>query len=151
MVAAVMAASLFHIPYDMTGIYPGAPFYCRLTYHFVHVSLLHALVNCWCFLCIIFRYDIRMTDMLSAFFIAASFPVNTLSSIIPPAPTVGMSGICFALLGRISFSVSRKLYFQIWMSLFLSVGFLFPGTNAWLHLYCYLCGLLLSFLNKPAR
>ena len=30
-------------------------------------------------------------------------------------------------------------------------GFLFPGINAVLHLWCYVLGLIMALLNKPVK
>ena len=87
-----------------------------------------------------------------AYVIAVTVPVDTLGSFINIAsPTVGLSAVVFVLFGSISFEVVRKWYYQGWMLLYLVVGFLFPNTNAWLHLYCYLAGLLVALLNKPVK
>lgn len=150
--AIVMILCLFDIPTSVTGIYPGCPFTSRLTYHFFHAGLLHAAVNCWCILSVAFIYEISAWRLLATFMAASSFPVDTLSFLNPCSiPTVGASGICYALLGGLSFTVTRKAYFQAWMAVFIAVGFLFNGTNPWLHLYCYICGIVIGFLNKPVR
>jgi len=122
-------------------------------YPFVHASLLHCVVNCWCLLCIVFLYDIRPVMLIGAYIIAASYPCSFLDFLYPSGmlPTVGASGICYALLGRYSFGVKRKLYYQLWWACFIGIGFFFPNCNAWLHLYCYLCGLVLALLNKPIK
>ena len=35
------------------------------------------------------------------------------------------------------------------MALYISVGFLFPLVNGWLHLYSYVAGLFVGVLNMP--
>lgn len=88
--------------------------------------------------------------MLFAYVVAVTMPVDTLGVFLPlDNPTVGLSGVVYVLFGTISFEVARKRYFQFWMLFYISVGFIFPNTNAWLHLYCYLCGFLFALLNKP--
>ena len=57
----------------------------------------------------------------------------------------------FALFGRISFEVKRKLYYQAWMIAYLVIGFLFPNVNAWIHLYCYAIGFAVALINKPIK
>ena len=88
--------------------------------------------------------------MLGAYLIAVTIPVDTLAPFLPfDNPTVGLSGVVYVLFGSISFDVLRKRYYQCWMLFYITVGFLIPNTNAWLHLYCYLCGLIVALLNKP--
>lgn len=146
---------LSNIDSEAVGIMQGATFCNRLTYSFFHASFLHAFMNVWCLLSIVFIYPISIWALLIAFGIAASFPVDTLCSLSPifsfTIPTIGLSGVCFALMGRISFMVRRKWYYQGWLAFYLALGFLFPNTNGWLHLYCYLMGMLVGFLNKPLK
>ena len=137
------------------GIMQGVTFCNRLTYSVFHASFLHAFMNIWCLLSVVFMYRISLWSLLMAFAVAISFPVDTLHSILPlyslTIPSVGLSGVCFALMGRISFMVRRKWYYQAWLAFYIILGFIFPNTNGWLHLYCYLMGVFVAFLNKPLR
>lgn len=137
--------------WNTIGIYAGASWVGRLLYPFFHANIIHALLNAWCLICIIFIYDIKITRLLLAYIVAVTFPIDTLSHLLPlpTLPTVGLSGVVFFLFGSISLEVSRKLYYQLWMVFYIGIGFFFPNTNAWLHLYCYLCGLVYSILNYP--
>ena len=153
----VVACIILHclrIPAGEVGLYPGASFWHRLVYPFFHASWLHLIVNCWVLLSIVFLYQIRLPMVLSSYAIAASYPINALACLYAaPLPTVGLSGVCYALLGRYSweFSASRKrrLNYHFWFSCFIALGFFFPQSNAWLHLYCYLGGAVLAQLNRP--
>ncbi|MBQ8874692.1 MAG: rhomboid family intramembrane serine protease [Bacteroides sp.] len=129
------------------GIYQGCGFVCRLSYPFYHANLLHASLNAWCLLSVIFIYDTSLWRLAFAFASAVSVPSCCMSSI----PTVGLSGVVFALFGSISFEVQRKAYYQLWMLAYLAIGFFFPNTNAWVHLYCYMAGLGVALLNKPVK
>ena len=122
--------------WNTIGIYAGASWVGRLLYPFFHANIIHAMLNAWCLICIIFIYDIKITRLLLAYIVAVTFPI-------------GLSGVVFFLFGSISLEVSRKLYYQLWMVFYIGIGFFFPNTNAWLHLYCYLCGLVYSILNYP--
>lgn len=152
-VVVVLVLRLVSVPAELVGIYPGAPFVHRLFYPFFHANWWHCLVNCWCLLSIAFLYEVNLPMVIGAFIVAASFPYNALSFLYatPVVPTIGMSGVCYALLGRYSLLVRRKLYYQCWMLFFIGIGFFFPTSNACLHLYCYAVGVLLSFLNKPLK
>jgi len=117
----------------------------RLGYSFFHASAIHATINAWCFVSILFLYNVTWLHMAVAYAIAVAAPNIALSS----EPTVGLSAVCFALLGMIAFQVQRKLYYNACMALYISVGFLFPLVNGWLHLYSYVAGLLVGVLNMP--
>ena len=118
-----------------------------MSYPFYHVGIVHALLNAWCLLSVVFIYDISMLRLCLAYIIAVFIPFICLSD----TPTVGLSGLVFALFGSISFEVGRKVYYQLWMIAYLIIGFVFPNTNAWVHLYCYLAGCAVALLNKPVK
>lgn len=152
-VAAAMLLQFFSVPLEDICLSTDAPWWHRLTYHFFHANIIHCTINCWCLLCIVFIYDIHLPMIISAFIIASSYPCESLDFLYKAGmlPTVGLSGICYALLGRYSLSVERKLYYQLWWAFFIGTGFFFPNSNAWLHLYCYLCGVVVAALNKPYK
>lgn len=129
------------------GIHTGCGLYCRAIYPFYHANLLHAILNAWCLLSVVFIYNVSIWRLVLAYVIAVSVPSFCISAV----PTVGLSGVVFTLFGSISFEVERKLYYQLWMIAYLVIGFLFPNTNAWVHLYCYLAGAAVALLNKPIK
>lgn len=133
------------------GIFPHAGMMQRCIYPFFHANIFHALLNSWCLISVVFAYQIRFGRLLMAYLIAASIPIDSLSAVIPfsTIPTVGLSGIVLFLFGSISMEVARRVFYQLWMLSFLAVGFLVSGTNAYLHLYCYLCGIIYAILNCP--
>lgn len=128
------------------GIYQGCTLACRFIYPFFHANLMHALVNAWCLLSVVFVYDnISRLRIAFAYLVTISAPAFSLE------PTVGLSGVVYVLFGSISFEVGRRLYYQLWVLFYLCIGFFFPYTNAWLHLYCYACGVVAAILNKPLK
>lgn len=129
------------------GIYRGCNLSCRLLYPFFHVNLLHAALNAWCLLSVVFIYNTSFWKLLFSYIVAVTIPPVCLSNI----PTIGLSGVVFALFGSISFEVQRKAYYQLWMLAYLVTGFFFPNTNALVHLYCYLAGGAVAVLNKPVN
>ncbi len=144
----ILIISIHHVEdWSTVSIYTGCGLGCRMLYPFYHANLLHALLNAWCLLSIIFIYDISLLRFILAYIIAVTIPSFCLSD----TPTVGMSGLVFALFGSISFEVQRKTYYQLYMLAYLVVGFLFPNTNALVHLYCYILGVVLALLNKPVK
>lgn len=149
----VICLSLYCKDWHSVGIYVGCEVQGRMLYPFFHANILHAALNVWCLLSLVFIYDIKMWRLLITYVIAVTIPITALSSLVGgmTSPTVGLSGVVFALFGTISFEVIRKWYYQAWMIGYLILGFLFPATNAWLHLYCYLVGFLVALLNKPIK
>lgn len=128
------------------GAVKGCGIVERLCYPVVHASPLHALVNVWCLISVVFMYGITPWRLLIAYITAAAVPDFALSS---EMPTVGLSTMCYALLGSLSWEVRRKIYFQAWMAFYIGLGFLFPNVNAMIHVYGYAAGLLVGFLNAP--
>lgn len=135
------------------GIYSGCSLQGRFLYPFFHANILHAILNAWCFISIIFIYDISIWRIFAAYFVAAFIPIDIMHRWVGglSTPTVGLSVAVFFLFGSISFEVKRKWYYQLWMLFYIIVGFVFPDTNAWLHLYGYCAGFLLSLINKPIK
>lgn len=133
--------------YLAVGIYSNCALSCRILYPLFHANILHTILNTWCLLSVVFIYDISLWRLISSYIIAATIPSLFLSNV----PTIGLSGVVFALFGAISFEVKRKLYYQLWMIAYLTVAFFFPNTNAWIHLYCYIAGLAIAVLNKPVK
>lgn len=166
------------------GICKGSSILSRLLYSFFHASIPHALINCWCLLSIAFLYDLSLTSLFIAYITAITFPIDTLAAAFPAAspatafpinlpalvlggfpaeiPTVGLSAVCFSLLGQVSFQVKRKCLFHVWVISFIAIGFILPPIcsvcgyaiatpNNLLHIYCYVAGLFVGFLNSPAN
>lgn len=142
----IILMSFTYIPdWSVVGVAGGCPFAARLVYSFFHASPVHAVVNAWCLLCIVFIYDVSIWRLLTAYIVAVAVPGFLLSDM----PTVGLSCVCYFLLGSLIFEVKRKLYFMSCMALYIAVGFLFPSVNAVIHVYGYLAGLLVGLLNAP--
>ncbi len=144
--AVILLGSFIYVPdWSVIGVAKGCTFIPRIGYPFFHVSFIHALVNAWCLLSIVFIYDISIWRLLTAYIVAVCVPEFLLSDV----PTVGMSCVCYSLLGSLIFEVKRKLYFQFCMALYIAVGFFFPAVNAFIHIYGYLAGLIVGLLNTP--
>lgn len=133
--------------WSVVGIFTGCGLGCRLSYPFYHANMLHATLNAWCLLSVVFIYNISLWRLAFAYITVVSVPVFCLSDI----PTVGLSGLVFVLFGSISFEVRRKVYYQLWILAYLIIGFLLPATNALVHLYCYCVGCLAALLNKQVK
>lgn len=135
---------LVHVPLEEVGIYAGCPFWSRLVYPLFHANWLHLAVNCWALLSVVFLYDITPGRMLTCWAASALVPVRLLGLTVP---TVGLSGVLYALFGSLSLSVQRKWLWQGWWAVFLVLGFIMPSVNGWVHLWCYALGVVVAVLN----
>lgn len=144
----LVTSSLLYVPeWEAVGLTAHCHILQRLSYSFFHASFIHAAVNAWCFISILFLYHVTWRRLLAAYIIAVAAPDFVISSV----PTVGLSAVCFALLGLIAFQVKRQLYYNGCMVLYIGLGFLFPFVNGWLHLYSYVAGLFVGLLTMPVK
>lgn len=147
--ALVFLASFIYIPdWSVIGVFPSCPPWQRLFYPFFHASPIHALINAWCLLSAVFLFNPPLWRLVVAYLIAVIIPDCCLTS-LSLLPTVGLSVLCFALIGQVSLLCSRRIYFSASILAFIAVGFLFPSVNAWAHLYGYLAGLFVGVLTIP--
>ena len=128
---------------ESIGIYPNAD-WRRSLYPFFHASFLHWLLNMVAFLEIVFYTKIRLHYILFSYFIAISyFPDNPFDRGLP---TIGFSGVVFAMLGSVCFHMKFRPMFVLGIVFPLLLGFLFPCVNAALHAYCYIAGWMVGLL-----
>ncbi len=139
-------------PYDV-GIYSHSQphphlayqaYWAHLAYHFFHANALHLFLNLWCFLSCVFLADISAGKLFAAYLIACTAPA------LSPVPTVGFSGVCFALLGFIMWQSSNKLRYNAYIlaSIVLPLAFLPHAVNNLLHLYCYAVAVILGAFTQ---
>lgn len=123
---------LANVDYASVGIYHGCPWANRLTYHFFHAGIVHCLVNAWCFLSCVFLAKVSFPMLVWAFVVAACAP--TLGDV----PTVGLSGVCYALLGMIMLQSTDKRRYNIVIGMsWLFTALLIPNAANGVHMYCY--------------
>lgn len=139
-----IAVALGHTDWHSVGLYAGGPWWGRFSYEFFHANLLHAALNCWCLLSVVFLYEVRWPRLLLAFAVAASVPAGALSGYFVSlcTPSIGLSGMVYALFGLLSFDVRRRWYYQGCMVMYLTLGFFLPNSSAVVHLWCYALGFL---------
>ena len=136
------------LPLVEVGIHKGCSFCSRLLYPFVHANIFHCLVNCWCLLSLVFILDVSILELAISYVIAVLAPVGFWGQV---TPTVGLSGLLYCLVGIYTFKVRKKIKWLLWWSFFLGIGFFFAASANLLHLWCFACGLIIGFLNSPAR
>lgn len=148
--SAVMIVLLFvDVPFECVGLYRhGCNIwelsYGRLTYHFFHANFLHLFFNLWCFLSCIFFADVSPKRLFAAWIIACSVPV------ISVVPTVGLSGVCCALLGFIMWQSHNRAAFNVNVILCLAVpAIIMPDVvNSLFHIYCYFTAALAEWVYR---
>lgn len=145
---ALLVMSFFDAP-SACMLQHGCSITGRLCYHFFHANFFHTLCNAWCLLALVFYYNADGLELLLSYAIATTVPSVALST----QPTVGASGICFALMGIVFYKVARKRYYLAWIIPVIAVGFFIPRMAATVHLYCFLVGLIVgvSIVNVLRR
>ncbi|MCM1356416.1 MAG: rhomboid family intramembrane serine protease [Staphylococcus sp.] len=144
--AVVIALSFLHITeWHTVGVYTGCAISQRVSYHFFHASLIHAVINAWCLLSIVFLFNVKPWRLCLAFAIATLIPDICLSS----TPTVGLSVVCYALLGSVTFLTRRRLLFIGSIATFILIGYFFNSVNASSHLFGFISGLFVGLLTTP--
>lgn len=148
----VMLVLLFlHVPPCEVGVYVGCPAINRFTYSLFHANIIHLFLNVWCFLSCVFLADVPASVLAASFLIASTVPAYSCK------PTVGLSGVCFALLGFIMLNARKKTSYNIYIAIsILLPTVLLPGSiNNLAHAYCYaaaaISGWLFTLIRKHGK
>jgi len=143
------------------GIGGGMPWWHMLSYHMFHANILHAVLNSYCLLSIVFLMGENLRHIILSYIIASTYPVSVihyLSGI--DAVTVGMSGMCFAMLGIASWRSTAKMRYHLWIFGFISLGVAIPWVMSALmgkdvahldnplHIYTYAIGVLTGYIER---
>ena len=126
------------------GLYIGAPLYARLLHPLVHTGLVHAILNVYVWLQIVFFCPIRLRHLFTAWLITCCCP--TAIATLGAASTdhvVGLSGIIYVLLGTQMNRARDRVSYNIWIATYLFMGWLIGGIAVAFHLYCYLMGIII--------
>lgn len=145
LLSLVMIILLFvNIPADNVGVYQGCAFINRLTYSLFHAGVIHLSLNLWCFLSCVFLADITAAALMASFLIAFTVPVYS------DVPTVGLSGVCYALLGFIMLNARNKISYNVYIltSIIIPYIILPHAVNSFVHAYCYVVAIALSIIVK---
>ena len=138
---AIVCIAVLLLPTDplSIGIYTDCRWWQHLTYQFAHANIFHLAVNIYVMYFCITRFNLSQSQILSCFIISAILPA--LSHI----PTIGASGIVYAMLGIINTMVVEKAKFAAWIALYITISYFF--NNNWcIHLCCYLLGFLSNYI-----
>lgn len=141
----ILVLSAFPLPVAQFGLCADAGIEARVSYHFFHASIIHAALNAWSIVAIAVKYSPPLKFLLIAFIIATLIPEALLQS----TPIVGLSGVCFAMLGSCLVWSHAVFNSYLYVALFLAVGFLFPQVAAILHAYAFVSGAAVALLFVP--
>ena len=119
----------------LVGIYDGCRWHQHLTYQFFHANIFHLAANLYVMWLCITRFKLSQWQMLMCFIISAMAPATL------PMPTIGASGIVYAMLGIINTMVVEKLRFAMWIAVYIAISALF-NCNWSIHLCCYALGFM---------
>lgn len=119
----------------LVGIYDGCRWHQHLTYQFFHANIFHLAVNLYVMWLCVTRFKLSQRQMLMCFIISAMAPATL------PMPTIGASGIVYAMLGIINTMVAKKLRFAMWIAVYIAILALF-NCNWSIHLCCYALGFM---------
>ncbi len=154
-----VAGAIGLLSFDGVGILPGGPLWCRLVHPFVHAGVLHALLNVYVFLQLVFFFPVRLRHLLLAYVVSCSCPEmlalwspSLLHGLFLHGSCVaGLSGVVFFLLGLVTVHVARPLRFCMvllgWQFFGMTLGTMAVG----MHLYCYVIGVLAGCQDSCLR
>ena len=147
-----VAGAIGLLSLDGVGILSGGPFWCRLVHPFVHAGVLHALLNVYVFLQLVFFFPVRLRHLLLAYLVSCSCP--SMLALWSPSLfhglflhgscVAGLSGVVFFLLGFVLRRVARPLRFCMVLLGWQLFGMAFGTVAVGMHLYCFAAGVLMG-------
>lgn len=124
------------------GLFDGCSILQRLSYPLFHQNVFHALLNIY-----VMHQCYRAMSTLKGILIFYAFAISYPFSLT--TPIVGMSGIVYAYMGYIAPYVKNKVKYNVTIIAYISFGLFIPCMAIGVHIYCYVIGLLWSYLNAP--
>lgn len=136
------------------GFTTSSPLYTHITYIFQHASILHLVLNSLAFIGIYTSLEKFANRWL---FLSISLLCAILTSFYAmyDKPTVGISGVIYVMIGlyvgitliykKSKIADTRKyLLYIIGIVFCLVISRFHKNSNFYLHLYCFLCGIIVS-------
>ncbi|MBO4850317.1 MAG: hypothetical protein J5529_05360 [Prevotella sp.] len=147
-----VAGTLDLLSFEGVGIRPGGPLWCRLVHPFVHVGVLHALLNVYVFWQLVFFFPFRLRHLLLAYVVSCSCPcVVALWSpslahglLLHGSCVAGLSGVVFFLMGGVVWRVARPIRFCLMLLGWQLFGMALGSMAVGLHLYCFAAGVVMG-------
>lgn len=139
LVLTITILSLFFI-YDGGGASPQSGLLPHFTYIFMHANIWHMITNLFVLWSVRQKMNVWMGYLIA---VGASWlPMWT------DKPTVGMSGMLFAMFGVMwGERGDWKGFIKAGMPVIL-VMMVIPGINGLIHLYCYVIGFVFLFIRR---
>lgn len=138
-------------PLILRGVREAGGVIPHLTYMFLHANIIHLLVNSFSFLSM---WIIMKRFYRKGYFYFIPFILAVLTSFIPlcifDKPTVGVSGVIYAMIGMILpyYHIKKFYLFYISIAVSLIISFYVPSINFYLHLFCFIGGILFTVFYK---
>ena len=132
------------------GFATNSPWWTHFTYSFGHASVLHLVINTLVFINVfrVMEKFLSWKVLLPVIYLGASI-ASFASVAIKTIPTVGSSGMIYAMFGMMSFIVlfnsstwKQKRVFFISIAFMLLVSFFNKGSNFEVHVLSFLIGVL---------
>lgn len=146
--------AIFSICYAFFGLELGytnkSGILSHFTYMFQHVNIIHLLLNSFSFIVI----WIALQKHVKQYLILPVFLIGFICSFLPCAsfdtPTVGVSGVIYAIMGMFTLYIKNKALYICLLSVLISlvVSYFAPHTNFFIHLYCFVGGFIYGLLDK---
>ena len=148
MTATVLVIALLPVNISWWALSAQSELYTRLTFHFFHVSFFHALINCWCILSLCILYKVKNARFIPSFIIATLTPDFAIAG---HEYVVGLSAICFALMGITLVEKKLNAGLFAWAFASIALGLFFPAVCVGIHLYSLLAGMIVGFMFMPYK
>lgn len=139
----LLACFLLPIAPQRMAVSISSSWWTHFSFLFFHADLIHLLANCYAF------YYFYSTWLYGRYTLAVSCSIAILSSFFADSitPTLGFSGVVFALIGINGAYYTSRSYF-ISSGIILAIGLLLPFINGLMHLICFCVGVVLSYAYK---
>ena len=142
------------VSFALVGISEGGSWWGRLAHPFLHVGMLHALLNVYVFWQLVFFIPFRLRHLLLAFLVAVTCPASV-ALWSPPlwhatsaSQVVGLSGVVYVMLGWVVPRVARRVRFCLTVVAWLAFGALVGSVAVGFHGYCFLVGVVIGGFRR---
>lgn len=142
------------LTFALSGISDGGSWWSRLAHPFLHVGLLHALLNVYVFWQLVFFFPFRLHHLLLAFLVVVTCP----SAVALWSPwchsasqVVGLSGVVYVMLGWVVPSVGHRVRFCLTVMAWLVFGALLGTVAVGYHGYCFLVGMVIGRYRRDRQ
>ena len=123
----------------------------HFTYLFLHANIIHLIINAFS---LIATWIVMQCFFRKWYFFLVPFALAVATSFIPlcifDKPTVGVSGVIYAMVGMILpyFQFKKSYLFYLTITISLLVSFFLQNSNFWLHLFCLSGGVVFTIIYK---